>query len=240
MADMPATHNYGGITATSDYGAAPSAQASFGSSTPQAFHSDGGGCPIDTDSCEPFCFGEYWWAKWVLALVLGIVLIVTLVHTTGRESGPQPPEPPGVSNPKGVQNWERPKPPTPEQCTANPNLEGCCEDYNVFECAEWQKQGQCERSAEVKQICMESCRIGCTREELEPTGPALPPAAPPPAPPVVAPPPAPVPPPVTPCVDENVVQCPLWAGVDPKAPTSQCMTNPAYMEVDCKKSCGLC
>merc|ERR1719502_577681 len=67
----------------------------------------------------------------------------------------------------------------------------------------------------------------------------LPPPAPPPAPVTVPAPPAPATTSVPVCADDEI-QCPAWAGADPAAATSQCVTNPSYMLATCRLSCAQC
>merc|ERR1712045_463334 len=52
-----------------------------------------------------------------------------------------------------------------------------------------------------------------------------------PAPPTQAP--QPTPPPPAPCFDDNP-SCEYWAGI------GECERNPAYMLVNCRRSCGVC
>jgi len=80
---------------------------------------------------------------------------------------------------------------------------------------------------------------------LYPETPGCPPAAAqsgvaPPGPPGPPGQPALPPPPPPPPCDDSDDNCASWAGADPKAETSQCVTNPTFMLVSCKKACGEC
>jgi len=139
-------------------------------------------------------------------------------------------------------------PPNPSPSPAEPLAAGStCADLDIVQCPLWAGLNPAESTSAcvgnkpyMELSCRKSCGFCAASASVAPPAPPAPAASTPIAPVSVAPVaagPGVTNPPV--CTDKDT-QCTGWAGPDPTAPTSQCVTNPSYMLDMCQLSCGKC